>query len=86
MPAQTKKVTIEGVEYTFQRIPTREWIRLQERCQDRRGNISTERLASEILEHIVVEPKVKIDDFEIPAVMEEVVAEAYNFQHGKKVL
>ncbi len=84
--AQTKEIEIEGVKYTFQRIPTREWLRLQERCTSRRGQISPEKLASEVLEHIVIDPKVKIDDFDVPFTMEEVVAEAYNFQHGTKVL
>lgn len=84
--AQQKKVTIAGVEYTLQKLPPREYTRLRARSSDRSGLLNEERYLDEVLEHIVVDPKVKLDDFEDYAAVEEVVAEATNFQHGRRVI
>ena len=81
-----KTIEINGTEYTLQRISNTEWLKMQERATDRRGNISVLKFSKEILEHILVEPRMKIDDFETTAEMEEVVAEAVNFQHGKDLI
>jgi hypothetical protein len=82
---EQKKVKVNGVEYTLQKMPAREWIRLRKRCT-KNGNFDEEKFMDEILEHIVVDPKVKLDDFEEYADLEEVVAEAVNFQSGRQVL
>ena len=79
------KQKIKGNEYTFQKLPAREWIRLRKRCT-KNNNFDEEKFMDEVLEHIVVEPKKTIDDFEDYAELEEVVAEAVNFQSGKQVL
>ena len=76
---------IFGTEYTFQKITAREWIRLKKRCT-KNGNFDEEKFIDEVLEHIVVEPKKTLDDFENYAELEEVVAEAVNFQSGKQLL
>ena len=62
--SKEKKETIEGVEYTFKKLPPREWARLRDRCKNRHGNILEENMMSEVLEKIVVDPPVKLDDFE----------------------
>ena len=62
--SKEKKETIEGVEYTFKKLPPREWARLRDRTKNRFGNIIEENFMSEILEHIVIDPKVSLDDFE----------------------
>lgn len=81
-----KKVTVGETEYTLQRIPAREWIRLRQGCT-KNGNWNEEKFIDEVLEHIVVEPRKKISDFdENYGELEEVVAEAVNFQHGRAVL
>ena len=62
--SKEKKETIEGVEYTLKKLPPREWARLRDRTKNRFGNIIEENFMSEILEHIVIDPKVSLDDFE----------------------
>ena len=52
---------------------------MQNRTQDKFGNPILEKLYEEILKHIVVEPKVTIDDFKTKE-LEEVAAEAMRFQ------
>lgn len=78
-----KKETIEGVEYTFKKLPPREWARLRDRCKNRHGHILEEALMSEILEHIVVDPKITLDDFEDWEVAERVVNAATTFCLGR---
>jgi hypothetical protein len=81
----SKKVTVGDTEYTLQKIPAREWVRLRQRCT-KNGNLNEEKFIDEILEHIVVDPKKRLDDFEDYSELEEVVAEAVNFQHGRPIL
>ena len=73
--SKEKKETIEGVEYTFKKLPPREWARLCDRCKNRHGHIMEENLMSEILDHIVIDPddtpevefEIEIADFEMRA-------------------
>lgn len=80
-----KIVKINGTDYTLQKISAREWIRMRKRCT-KNNNFDDEKFIEEILEHIIIDPKRKIDDFDDYAELEEVVAEAVNFQSGRQVL
>lgn len=80
MDIKQKTVTIDGTDYTLQKIPPRQWLRLRQRTKDKNGNPIDENLYDEILEHIVVAPKMKIDDFEELETLEEVVKAAITFQ------
>lgn len=86
MAASQKKFKVGKTEYTLQKVSPREWSRLKARCRDRQGNFSEEKFYDEVLEYIVVQPKVTLDDFEDVDVVEEVITEAVNFQSGKQVL
>ena len=77
-----KKVEIRGVEYTLKKIPPREWARLRDRCKNRFGHIIEEKFLSEIFEHLVVNPKVSLDDFEDWDMCQEVANAALEFQLG----
>lgn len=79
-----KTENINGVEYTFQKMPPRQWARLLDRCTNRHGVALQEKLLSEVLEHIVVDPKVTLDDFEDWEVVQDVVSAAASFQRGKE--
>jgi len=81
--SKEKKETIEGVEYTFKKLPPREWARLRDRCKNRHGHIMEENFMSEILEHIVVDPAVKLDDFEDWETAQAVVNAAVSFCLGR---
>lgn len=79
MELRTKTETIREKEYTFQELPSRQFLRLKQRCTDKNGQPLLENLYSELLEHIVVAPKVKIDDYGTSE-LEEITAAAMNFQ------
>lgn len=79
MELRTKTTTIREKEYTFQEIPARQFLKMKQRCTDKNGQPILESLYSEILEHIVVAPKVKIDDFRYSE-LEELASAAIEFQ------
>lgn len=80
---EQKNETINGKDYTFQKVTPREWLRMKGRSKNKHGQIIEETFYSEILKHIVVSPKITLDDFEDVKEMEEVVAAAVRFQTGK---
>lgn len=77
-----EKVTINGTEYTFQKVLPREWLRMRDRCKNKHGQPIEEKLYDEVLKHIVVSPKKTLDDFTDVAELEEVVEAAVRFQRG----
>lgn len=81
--AKQKTITVAGTEYILQKVTPREWARLRDRCKNRFGNVVEENFMAEILKHIVVEPKVTLDDFDEWADAQEVCNEAVRFQLGR---
>jgi hypothetical protein len=79
----TKIIKVGEKEYTLQKIAVREWLKLRKRCKVE-GELDDEMFYAEILEHIVVAPKVSIDDFEEIEDLEEVMKEAITFQCKKQ--
>jgi hypothetical protein len=80
MAYEQKKVNINSKEYTLQRVPPREWIKIRQRCKDKNGQPLEEKLYDEILTHIVVIPHMDIDDFEELEDLEAVMEAAITFQ------
>ena len=59
-----KTVIIEGKKYLLQHPGARWYIQCTDRCTNKFGIIVQENYLTELLNNVVVEPKVKIDDFE----------------------
>lgn len=74
------KVTVDGVEYTLQHPGARWYIKLTDR-----SNGKNEVLADELLENVVVNPRVTIEDFDdnIEA-LEELLEKAHTFLKTKR--
>ena len=80
---EQKKFKIKGTEYTFQKLSNREFIKLQKRCKSG-GDIDEEIFYDEIFEHIVINPKISLDD-DIPFdTLDEVAKQAMMFQRGAR--
>ncbi len=77
-----KTVRVGQTDYTLQRMSPREWARLRDRCKNRFGNMMEETFMSEVLKHIVVSPRVTLDDFDLWEDAQEVCNEAITFQLG----
>lgn len=80
---QQKKVTINGTEYTLQKIFPSAWYKLKDKNKNQHGVAQEENFYKDILKHIVVHPKKKMDDFDSIEEFEELMAEATRFQLGK---
>lgn len=80
---QTKKFTsADGKEYTFQKVAPVEWLDILDDVEaEKKGQ--RRRLYGQVFEHIVVQPKMKLTDFEDYAEMDEVATAAIRFQQGK---
>ena len=77
------KVTIEGVEYTFQKLPVKAAFDLREQWLDSRGGIDQPKMYDLVLENIVISPKMKLEDFEEIWIVDELVSKAIEFQYGR---
>lgn len=74
-----EKHTVEGVEYTFQFPGVKATIELLDRCKNRFDNVIDSAYYEEIMENVIVEPKVDWDYWEEHAGLREVMALADNF-------
>lgn len=62
--ARSKEITIKDKKYTLQ-FPGARWcIRHNDACMNRNGVLIQEKYIDGLLEHVVVEPKVKFEDFD----------------------
>lgn len=81
---QIKKFTsASGAEYTFQKVAPVDWLDILDEVEvEKKGQ--RRRLYSNVLEHVVVQPKLAPKDFEDFGEMDEVVTAAIRFQQGKQ--
>lgn len=83
--AQKNFVTSAGKEFVFQFPGVRQVTKITDRIKNKFGIPSDESLAVEMLTNVVVQPKMKVEDFEGPAgykELGEVVNAAYLFITG----
>ncbi|WP_341348598.1 hypothetical protein [Paenibacillus sp. FSL H3-0469] len=81
---QQKKVTTKsGKDYTLQHPGVRNVTKITDRVKNKHGVPSDERLAEEMLQHVVVEPKLRLDDFDSYMEMTEIVGKAFAFITGQ---
>lgn len=77
------KKKINGTEYTFQKLPAMEMVRLKERSSDDRGTPIESLLFVELAEHVIVNPKLDLEEFQDYGELMEVMKEALDFQLTK---
>ncbi|WP_379142366.1 hypothetical protein [Paenibacillus sp. sgz500992] len=79
---QKSITTKAGKEYLFQHPGVRNVSRINDRVKNKHGVNSEERICEEMFKHVVVKPKVTMDDFEDYPEMIEVATAAYSFVTG----
>ncbi|MBF7156008.1 hypothetical protein [Bacillus albus] len=79
---KTHTSKVEKKEYLFQKVAPSTWLDIMDEVDE---NKATRRrsLYTAVLENIVVQPKVKLDNFEDSAELDDVVLSAIRFQQGK---
>ena len=73
------KKKIDGVEYTFQRLPVRQALEMKSRWMSG-ADVNEIAMYDELFEHVVVAPKVVLDDFATVGEADAVAMEALVFQ------
>ncbi|MFD1777012.1 hypothetical protein [Paenibacillus rhizophilus] len=79
---QKQVTTKSGKEYTLQHPGVRNVTKINDRVKNKHGINSEEKICEEMFKHVVVEPKLTIDDFEEYSEMVEVANKAYYFITG----
>ena len=79
-----KKVTIGDVEYTFQKLPTKKALEIKQKWLDQNNNVIELTMCEQLLEHVVVNPKRSVDDYDDVSELMTVCTQAANFQYGGK--
>lgn len=78
-----RTVTVDGITYNLQKLPVRSGLELRQRC--RSGNDVDDILFyEELLEHVVVEPKKELDDFEDIGHLERLMTKVIEYQYQGK--
>lgn len=72
-----------GTEYVFQFPGVRAVSKINDASKNKFGVVMEERLADEMLKHVIVSPKLKIDDFPTYKEYSEVINAAYEFISGR---
>lgn len=80
---QKKFTSKSGKVYTFQHPGVRAVAKMNDASKNKFGVMLEERLADQLLKNVVVEPKMKLDDFESYGEYNEVTNAAYAFISGQ---
>lgn len=82
---QSKVFTSEvsGTKYTFQKVAPVDWLDILDDVEGGESKGKRRRLYGQVLEHVIVQPKMELRDFEDFGEMDEVVTAAIRFQQGK---
>lgn len=80
---EQKVVEVAGKEYTLQKLPNRRAMKLRQQWSSTEvaTGIDDVKMIDLCFEHIVVNPKVKLDDFEYISEAEELAGECIEFQY-----
>lgn len=77
------KKTIDGIEYTFQKLSAMEVVRMKERASNEKGILVDSLLFGELAEHVIVKPRIDIEAIDDYEVLKELMETALHFQLGK---
>jgi hypothetical protein len=76
---RTKSVKVNGTEYKLQSVSPTWYYDLTTRAQLPGGRIDINILNSELIENVVVEPRITLDDFETPGEANQMLKEIRKF-------
>ena len=80
----THKFKIEETEYTLQKLPVMEALKLRDRCKNG-ADMDSVKFYTELLEHVVISPKnLSLNSFDDVSDVEELMKEVIKFQYGKR--
>ena len=78
-----REIEVDGIEYKLQKLPVRAGLELRQRCRNG-SDVDDIKFYEELLEHIVVEPKQALDDFEDTGHLEKLMLKVIEYQYQGK--
>ena len=78
-----KTVTVGGEEYVLQKLPVRPGLELRQRCRSG-SEVDDIKFYEELLEHVVMKPKKKLDDFDDIGNLEDLMLKVIEYQYQGK--
>lgn len=78
-----KTVTVNEVEYVLQKLPTREALKIRQAARED-GNYDDIKMYESMLEHVVIQPKMKVEDFEDVIDLEELMELVLEYQYKSR--
>ena len=78
-----KTVTVNDVEYTLQKLPTMEALKIRQRAKTD-GDFDDIKMYESMLEHVVIKPKLGINDFNDVVDLEELMKEVLEYQYKSR--
>lgn len=81
-----RKVKVGDKEFILQSVPIRSALQMRQAWATPEGNIDDIKMAEQILQHVVVDPKCKIEDFDTVFELQTLVTLAVSFMiYGEPV-
>ncbi|SFJ44270.1 hypothetical protein SAMN02799624_04540 [Paenibacillus sp. UNC496MF] len=77
-------ISSSGTEYVFQFPGIRKAVQIQDKISDKHGQVNGEALVDELLRHVIVQPKMTMEDFEDLGELTEVADAASDFLFARK--
>lgn len=81
MDFEQKTVEVKGKKYVLQKLPIRKALQIRQKWTLPSGITDDVTMYDECLEHIVVSPKVRMEDFEDLSELEALITECVFFQY-----
>lgn len=78
-----KTVSVDGIEYALQKLPVRPGLELRQRARDG-GDVDDIKFYEELLEHVVIKPKKKLDEFDDIGHLEKLMKSVIEYQYQGK--
>lgn len=79
---EQKNFTLGNTDYVFQKLPTRKALEIKQKWLDANNNIIELNMYEQLLDHVIVNPKRTVDDFDDISELQTLCLEALNFAYG----
>ena len=78
-----KTVEVNGIEYVLQKLPTMEALKIRQQARSG-GDYDDIKMYQSMLEHVVIKPKMTIQDFADVIDLEDLMEEVLNYQYKSR--
>lgn len=78
-----KTVSVDGIDYVLQKLPVRPGLELRQRAREG-GDVDDIKFYEELLQHVVIRPKKRLDEFDDIGHLEKLMKAVIEYQYQGK--